>query len=437
MNSLTYNETLKYLYNQLPMFQRVGKAAYKADLGNTLQMMEILNHPHHSFKSIHIAGTNGKGSSSHMIASIFQAAGYKTGLYTSPHMVDFRERIKVNGNLISKNEVVNFVKNYNPIFEKIKPSFFEWTVALAFEYFKKCKVDIAIIEVGLGGRLDSTNVINPMASLITNIGFDHVDLLGNTLQQIATEKAGIIKLNTPIVISESQPKIKNIFINKAKLLNAPIYFADKIFKIQTSKIKNGKNELLVNSNKNQFKIKLDLTGSYQLKNTIGVLQLINVVRLNNFKITDTQIIKGLSNVCLNTNFTGRWQILNSNPLVIADTGHNVDGIKQVLTSLKQVKYKNLHIVLGMVNDKDISSVLKMLPKKASYYFVKANIPRALNETVLKEQALNLKLKGECFASVKQGLNKAIKCANKNDLIFVGGSTFVVADALQMSQFKNM
>jgi len=427
---VTYQQTLNYLFDQLPMFQRVGAAAYKADLNNTLKIMEVLNHPHLHFKTIHVAGTNGKGSSSHMLAAVLQAAGYKTGLYTSPHMVDFRERIKINGKVISKQEVVNFVEKYDDSFKKIKPSFFEWTVGLAFEYFKKKKVDVAIIEVGLGGRLDSTNVITPEVSLITNIGMDHMNLLGNTISLIANEKAGIIKKNVPIVISETQKETHAIFTNKAKRVNASICFADKTIKCKEDKIVKGKRNISVLFNNKLINLNLDLTGSYQIKNLKGVLQTLNVLSQNGFNITIANLKKGIANVCKLTQFTGRWQTLNLKPLIIADTGHNVDGIKQVLKNIKSINYINLHMVIGMVNDKDVNSVLKLLPKKANYYFVRASIPRALNENELQLLATKYKLKGKSFSNVLDGIKAAQKNANKNDFIFVGGSTFVVADALR-------
>lgn len=416
------------------MFQRIGAAAYKADLNNTLQLMEVLKQPHHHFKTIHVAGTNGKGSSSHMLASILQAAGYKTGLYTSPHMVDFRERIKINGKMISKKYVVDFVDKYKQDFEKIEPSFFEWTVGLAFNYFKNQKVDIAVIEVGLGGRLDSTNVILPDLSLITNISFDHMNLLGNTLSAIASEKAGIVKKNTPIVISQTQKEVEAVFIEKAKQENAPIYFADKFYKINSSHLNQGRRivEIL---NKNKVTMySLDLTGTYQIINLLGVLKSIELLKAKGFIITNTQIKQGLRNVCESTNFTGRWQTLVKSPLIIADTGHNEDGIKQVIKNIKLISFKQLHMVIGMVNDKDVSTVLRLLPKKAQYYFVKASIPRALDAIELQEKASRVNLKGTSYSDVKSGISAAIASAKKNDLIFVGGSTFVVADALAMKTF---
>ncbi len=428
---MTYQQTLDYLFERLPMYQRIGAAAYKADLNNTYKIVEQLNHPHKKIKCIHVAGTNGKGSSSHMLAAVLQQAGYKTGLYTSPHLIDFRERIKINGKLISKKYIINFVEKYKLEFEKIEPSFFEWTVGLAFDYFANQNVDIAVIEVGLGGRLDSTNVITPLVSLITNISYDHTNLLGNTLQKIAFEKAGIIKSNTPIVISQTQEATKTVFNAFAKKQKAPIQFADKNYSI---KAYNFRGNFLVTSifdkkhNKTN-KYELDLKGTYQLKNSLGVLNTLEILKTQGFPIPQKVIKKALKNVCELTGFNGRWQQISKKPLIIADTGHNEDGIKQVVENLLRLKYNKLHIVLGAVNDKDITKILSLLPKTAAYYFVKANVPRALNENDLERLAIKFKLNGIAYPTVKQGLMAAKKAYKKNDLIFVGGSTFVVADAL--------
>jgi dihydrofolate synthase/folylpolyglutamate synthase len=428
---MTYQQTLDYLFERLPMYQRIGAVAYKADLNNTYKIVEQLNHPQKKIKCIHVAGTNGKGSSSHMLAAVLQQAGYKTGLYTSPHLIDFRERIKINGKLISKKYIINFVEKYKLEFEKIEPSFFEWTVGLAFDYFANQKVDIAVIEVGLGGRLDSTNVITPLVSLITNISYDHTNLLGNTLQKIAFEKAGIIKSNTPIVISQTQAATQAVFNTVAKKEKAPIQFADKNYSI---KAYNFKSKFLVTSildkkyNKTN-KYELDLKGTYQLKNSLGVLNTLEVLKTQGFSIPQKVIKKALKNVCELTGFNGRWQQLSKKPLIIADTGHNEDGIKQVVENLLRLKYNKLHMVFGAVNDKDITKILSLLPKNASYYFVKASVPRALNGNDLERKAIKFKLNGSSYSSVKQGLMVAKKACKKNDLIFVGGSTFVVADAL--------
>lgn len=428
---MTYQQTLDYLFTKLPMYQRVGAAAYKADLNNTIAICKALGNPEKKIKCVHVAGTNGKGSSSHMLAAILQQAGYKTGLYTSPHLVDFRERIKINGKEIPKTEVVKFVEENKTAFENIEPSFFEWTVGLAFDYFAKQEVDVAVIEVGLGGRLDSTNVINPVACLITNIGFDHMNLLGNTLPLIAEEKAGIIKAKVPVTISQTQLEVISVFNNKAKDLKAPIEFADKNYKVISYKHENSylTIELLHKKTNTKHSYQLDLLGSYQIKNLMGVLNTIENLKDEGFLIEDPMIQKALSQVQKITGLQGRWQVIQSKPLVIADTGHNQDGIKEVLENLKRYSYKKLHFVLGAVNDKDISTILKMLPKDAIYYFCKASIPRALDEKELSVQAKKMGLNGKTFKTVPEALTAAKKQAKLSDLVFVGGSTFTVADIL--------
>lgn len=428
---MTYQETLTYLYEQLPMFTRIGSAAIKKDLTNTLALCEALNQPQNQFKSIHVAGTNGKGSTSHMLASILQEAGYKTGLYTSPHLTDFRERIKVNGEMISEQKVVDFVTNYQSIFEEIKPSFFEWTVALCFHHFAQEKVDIAIIETGLGGRLDSTNVIKPILSVITNIGWDHTDLLGDTLAKIAHEKAGIIKSEIPVIIGEHQEETFPVFMGKAKAEASQISLAMQKINI-----------LYFNSSINhsafdvQFQFGLywknvfcDLNGIYQERNIRTVLACLEPLRNSEFHINEQQVRDGLSFVKKNTGLMGRWQILGKDPLIICDTGHNVNGIEYVVKQLSMQTYNQLHMVIGMVKDKDIAKVLNILPKNATYYFTKANIPRALNEIDLQAQAASFQLQGKSFTSVKIALEAAKTAAKQNDLIFIGGSTFVVAEAV--------
>ena len=429
---MTYEKTLEYLFSRLPMFQRVGAAAYKADLNNTVAICQALGNPEKKIKCIHVAGTNGKGSSSHMLAAVLQQAGYKVGLYTSPHLVDFRERIKVNGKLISKAEVVKFVEDYKEIFEKIEPSFFEWTVGLAFHYFAQQEVDVAVIEVGLGGRLDSTNVINPVACLITNIGYDHMNLLGETLPQIAAEKAGIIKHKIPVTISQTQLEVIAVFNNKAQELKAPIEFADKNFKIAHHSYEKDflKVDILHRKDGSRHLYELDLQGSYQLKNVLGVLNTIDIIKQKGFIIEEGDVLKALKQVQKLTGLQGRWQTLSVKPLVVVDTGHNEDGIKEVLENLKRYEYKHLHFVLGVVNDKDISKILKLLPKDATYYFSKANIPRALDEKELAEKAKKIGLNGKSYKTVDEALERAKKQAKANDLVFVGGSTFTVADALQ-------
>lgn len=426
---MDYSQTIDYLYTRLPMFQRIGIAAYKANLDNTIALMEHLGNPENKFKSIHVAGTNGKGSSSHMLAAIFQKAGYNVGLYTSPHLKDFRERIKINGNLIPEEEIINFVKNHKDAFEKIEPSFFEWTVALAFNYFANEKVDIAIVEVGLGGQLDSTNVITPEACLITNIGWDHMNLLGDTLEKIAGEKAGIIKNSIPVVVSEKQPDIAHVFINKAKELGAPLYFASDEVDVKLLNRTNNYQELNVTYLNKTFHLNLDLSGTYQQSNIKGVLSVINLMIEKGWKISDENISNALQQVKQLTGLMGRWQVLSESPLTICDTGHNKEGILQVLENIELTPHQHLHFVLGMVNDKDISSVLSLLPNNATYYFCKPSIPRGLEAEELKNQAINYKLNGNVYSSVFEAINAAKKVAQSNDLVFVGGSTFVVAEAV--------
>lgn len=426
--AITYQKALNYMYNHLPMFQRIGSAAYKANLDNTLAICTLLNNPQNHFKSIHIAGTNGKGSTSHMLAAAFQEAGYKTGLYTSPHLKDFRERIKINGKMIPRKFVADFMEQYQQDFNRIQPSFFEMTVGLAFQYFADKKVDIAIIETGLGGRLDSTNVIAPLMGIITNISMDHMALLGNTLPLIATEKAGIIKPNTPIIIGETQKEIKSVFEQKAKKNKAPIYFADKHFFVS----KLTQNELVQVSHENEIyfeKLKPQLKGIYQSKNIATVLQAIQLSNTLGFSITKTHAKSAIQKVVDITGLLGRWQILQRSPLCIADAGHNEAGIKMVLKQIKQTPHEKLHFVLGMVNDKDISKILSLLPKNAIYYFCKANIPRGLDANELEKQALLFRLKGKVFKTVKAAFLAAKKQAAKNDMVFVGGSTFTVAEVV--------
>lgn len=426
---MNYSETLDYLFSQLPMFHRIGAAAYKADLNNTIAICNSLNNPQNNFKSLHIAGTNGKGSTSHMLAAILQTAGYKTGLYTSPHLKDFRERIRINGEMIPEKKVIDFVEKYSKQFEEIKPSFFEWTVGLAFEFFAEEKIDIAIIETGLGGRLDSTNIITPLLSIITNISFDHKDLLGDTLQKIAIEKAGIIKQNIPVVIGESQSETKNVFIQKAREQNASIVFADEHFKV-TRKIYSGHLQTLTVTSENKSQeYTLDLSGNYQQKNICTVFAAVTELRKQNFKITDEQIHQALLNTKQITGLRGRWEILNNQPLTIVDVGHNEAGIKEVMEQIHSLKKETVHFVLGIVGDKDRKNILQLLPKNFTYYFCKPNIPRGLDEKILFEEATAIGLKGNYFSSVQSAYDEAKKNASENDLIFIGGSTFVVAEII--------
>lgn len=429
---MNYDQTIDYLYSRLPMFTRIGAAAFKKDLTNTIILCAELGEPQHKFKSIHVGGTNGKGSTSHMIASILQEQGYKTGLYTSPHLKDFRERIRINGKMISKTQVVQFIKKNKKTIEKIEPSFFEATVAMAFDYFAKEKVDVAVIEVGLGGRLDSTNIIQPEISVITNISLDHTNMLGNTLEEIAFEKAGIIKKNTPVVIGETQENSKTVFLRKAEEMNAPIIFADQDLKVSNIQLKNSfltLNASLENGTK-ELSIKSDLTGLYQPKNITTVLETIKILNDKNiFSISDENILAGLKKVKINTKLMGRWQTINKKPLTICDTGHNEAGISEVIKNIESIKYKNLHIVFGMVKDKDITKVLALLPKNATYYFCQPNLERALNAQELKNQAASFNLIGNCYKSVTEAKQMAQNIAKEDDLIYIGGSTFVVAEAI--------
>lgn len=426
---MNYTETLDYLYSQLPMFQRIGSAAYKANLDNTIAICKLLDNPENKFRSIHIAGTNGKGSTSHLLASVLQSAGLKVGLYTSPHLKDFRERIKINAEFISEQYIVDFVKKHKSDFENIQPSFFEMTVGLAFDYFADQKVDIAVIEVGLGGRLDSTNVITPELSVITNISYDHTVLLGDTLEKIAIEKAGIIKKGIPVVIGESQTEVKSVFNERADQLSSPIVFADEKYKALNVHHSAGA-KLFLNMDIGKYtNLQSELLGIYQQKNICTVLSAIDVLNSHGFNLSEAAIRDGIKNVITQTGLLGRWQIISKQPLVIADTGHNEAGIKEVLNQIKQTPHDQLHFVLGMVNDKDISKILQLLPKNAAYYFCKAQIPRALNAEELAAQAVTAGLKGDTYSSVAEALIAAKKNAKPHDLVFVGGSTFTVAEVV--------
>jgi dihydrofolate synthase/folylpolyglutamate synthase len=406
---MNYQETTNWLFNQLPMYQLQGATAYKKDLTNTLLLAKHLNHPEKELKCIHVAGTNGKGSTSHLLASVFQEAGYKVGLYTSPHLKDFRERIKINNEEISEEFVCEFVANNKSFFEANDLSFFEMTVGLAFEYFVKEKTDINIIEVGMGGRLDSTNIITPLVSVITNIGFDHTQFLGNTLESIAFEKAGIIKNNIPVVVGEFTSETKKVFLEKTKETNSDIYFASDLI-----------NETY----------KSALLGDYQVHNKKTVQQTIKVIQTQNrFKISKENIKNGFLNVVKNTGLLGRWQQLNDSPKVICDTAHNSHGLKIVLNQIQNEKFDELHIVLGVVNDKDLNDILPLFPKKAKYYFCKPNISRGLNAKILEENAKKHSLKGKVYNSVSNAYANAIENSNTNDFIYIGGSTFVVAEVL--------
>lgn len=402
---MTYQETVDWMFSQLPMYQRQGQTAFKKDLTNILAFSEALGNPHQKFKAIHVGGTNGKGSASHMIASILQEAGYKVGLYTSPHLKNYTERIRINGKEISQDYVVEFIKQNKTFLEKQKLSFFEMTVGLAFDYFAKEQVDIAVVEVGLGGRLDSTNIITPEVSAITNIGLDHTQFLGETLPEIAFEKAGIIKNNIPVVIGERQKEVESVFFDKANEMNSSLSFASE----------------------SDCKLETDLLGEYQKNNTKTAVEVIR--KLSEFKISEDAIYDGLLNVVKNTNFKGRWQILQKSPKVICDTAHNKEGLIYVLKQLLEEEYRELHIVLGVVNDKKLDDIFSLFPKNASYYFCKPNIPRGLDQIELKGKARKFGLLGEGYDSVSEAYNAALKNVASQDLIFVGGSTFVVAEVI--------
>ena len=397
------------MFNQLPMYQLQGASAYKKDLTNVHLLVNHLGNPHKKLKSIHVAGTNGKGSTSHMLASILQEAGYKVGLYTSPHLRDYRERIKINGKEISEDFVCDFINKNKTFFESNDMSFFEMTVGLAFEYFAKEKVDIAIIEVGMGGRLDATNIITPLVSVITNIGLDHTQFLGNTLEAIAFEKAGIIKPNIPVVIGEFTPETKSVFLTKTAANNSEIYFSSDIIKKEYSS---------------------DLVGDYQIHNKKTVVQTISIVNSKGtYKISEDNIKSGLLNVKKNTGLEGRWQQMGKYPKIICDTAHNKNGLEIVLKQIQKEKFETLHIVLGVVNDKDLDEVLPLFPADAIYYFCKPNIPRGLDAIILQEKAATFNLNGKAYNSVSESYTKALQNASKTDFIFIGGSTFVVAEIL--------
>lgn len=428
---MNYPETLEWMFDKLPMYQRIGAAAYKADLNNTIQLLELLGNPHNNFKSVHVAGTNGKGSVSHMLASVFQEAGYKTGLYTSPHLRDFRERIRINGEMIPEENVTHFIDTYKDKFEQMELSFFEMTVGMAFDYFSKEKVDIAIVEVGMGGRLDSTNLITPELSVITNIDFDHTKFLGDTRAKIAYEKAGVIKSGIPVVIGETHPETAQVFIDKAKESNSPICFADQFFdcdKIHIESQTEQRFDVWKNSELYLEALEIPLMGNYQQKNLTTVMCALDILR-QNFDLSADDIRAGISKVIRNTHLMGRWQILNKDPLTIADTGHNTAGITEVVRQLAEMSYGKLHFVLGMVNDKDIDKALQILPRGAEYYFCKADIPRGLDANILAEKAFEMGLRGQVFESVSQAYRSAVNNARFDDVVFVGGSNFTVAEVV--------
>lgn len=426
---MTYPETLEYLYTQMPEYQRVGHLAYKPGLGNSLRLDAVFNHPHQQYKTIHIGGSNGKGSTSHLLAAILQQSGYKVGLYTSPHLVDFRERIRVNGEIVPKKYVVDFVKKYRERFEPVMPSFFELTMEMAFLYFAEQEVDVAIVEVGLGGRLDSTNIISPDLCVITNIGFDHMQYLGNTLPEIAAEKAGIIKPHTPVVIGESDDEeVKNVFTGKACSENAHIIFAETV--LNDFSAHRADDKWIINTHEYPDLI-YELSGFAQQKNAKTVLAAVAELKKIGYRIPKEAVYSGFARVTELTGLKGRWQVLREKPKIICDTGHNAHGIRYIVEQLKQEKYNRLHIVFGMVNDKDITSVLAMLPQQAVYYFTRASIERALDEKTLAKEAASFGLKGNTFGDVPTAIKAAKENADENDFIFIGGSSFIVADALPL------
>lgn len=424
---MNYQETLDFLFEKLPMFSRQGESAYKKDLTNIIALCEALGNPQNNFKTIHVAGTNGKGSTAHMLAAIFQQAGYKCGLYTSPHLIDFRERIKVNGLRCHEKFVVEFVEKIKPLIYQIQPSFFEITVAMAFSYFSNEKVDLAIIEVGLGGRLDSTNIIHPLLSIITNIGWDHMHMLGNTLPLIAAEKAGIIKEKTPVVIGENQPEVAEVFKTTAAGKQAPVYFASDNYYVTDWKYEHHYLNISVFHHDNQDGYTLDLTGIYQLKNLITVLQSVQVMRELGYAVDDASLKFALSHTKKLTGLKGRWELIRHDPTVIADVAHNYDGVKQVLSQIEHLTYNQLHFIIGLVKDKEIDPVLALLPKSARYYFTRAAIPRALDENVLATQANSHGLSGLAFGDINRALEAALQHASKDDLVIICGSIFLIAE----------
>lgn len=430
---MNYKQTIDYLYDQLPVYQKIGGNAYKEGLDNSLALDEYFGHPHRRYKTIHVAGTNGKGSTSHILAAILQQSGYKVGLYTSPHLIDFRERIRIDGEKISQKYIVDFVEDHKAAFEPIHPSFFELTMMMAFQYFADMDVDVAVIEVGLGGRLDSTNIISPDLSIITNISFDHTQFLGDTLEKITFEKAGIIKKGIPVVIGEALPETRPVFESVAGKVGAPVIFAEDYNYIGSS-VKTASGYLFQTIKYPQ--LKGQLLGNAQIKNAATVLCVVNELQKVGYNIPTVAVYNGFAHVVELTGLMGRWQIVrNSSPKIVCDTAHNTGGMKYIAEQLKQERYEKLHIILGMVNDKDISAVLELLPKDAVYYFTKASIPRALDEEDLKEKAKQAGLEGNSYPTVKDAVLAALNVAGKKDFIYIGGSNFVVADALEIKELK--
>ncbi len=440
---MNYIETLDYLYSRLPAYHRIGRAAYRNNLDVTLALDKYFGHPHGNYRSVHIAGTNGKGSVSHMLASILMESGHKTGLYTSPHLRDFRERIRVNGKMIPEAQVVAFVRDHRDIIESVQPSFFELTAAMAFDYFSGEGVDVSVIETGMGGRLDSTNIITPLLSVITNIGHDHADLLGGSPEKIAAEKAGIIKINIPVVIGETQPETMEVFYDKARESHSQIYFADRNYncipqedaadqEIRHFVVERFAGNPLATGHPSaagkRINVAVPLGGDYQARNIQTVFQVSECLG-DLLAIDEKAVVSGLRKVVSNTGFSGRWQILQKRPLVICDTGHNREGLEYVIRQTEKVNADRKHFVLGFSGDKDLSLVLSLFPVNAVYYFTRASVPRALDEKLLQREALKYGLRGECYARVEDARKSALKNASPDDLIFIGGSTFVVAEVL--------
>lgn len=431
---MKYTETLQYLYEQLPMFHRIGASAYKANLNNTLEISKLLGEPEKKFPSIHIAGTNGKGSTSHMLASILQEAGYRTGLFTSPHLKDYRERIRINGRMIRKSEVTAFVRLYKQAFREIQPSFFEWTFALASYYFHKEKVDIAVMETGMGGRLDSTNIVKPILTIITNIGYDHMQFLGDTLEKIAEEKAGIIKAGIPLVVGETHEETSQVFSRVADMQKSSIYFADQSYTVLSHDTFNpGMNRFNLKMQKvghpGHLNLSCPLTGRYQMKNLATVMQSVEILRAKGFDLSDQLVRNGISHVVRNTGLRGRWELIQRNPVTIADISHNKDGIQETLKHFTSADYIKLHVVIGVVNDKDVDAMLALLPVEATYYFCRANIPRGLDAATLAEKAWKKQLKGKAYPDVKSAVDSARIAAKPGEIVLITGSAFVVAEAI--------
>ena len=432
---MNYKETIQYLYDCVPMFQNVGAQGYKEGLSNTLALDEHLGHPHHSYRTIHVAGTNGKGSCSHTIAAILQSAGYKVGLYTSPHLVDFRERIRVNGQMISEDYVVKFVAEQRPFFEPLQPSFFEVTTAMAFKYFEEQRVDIAVIEVGLGGRLDCTNIITPILSVITNISFDHTQFLGHTLAAIAAEKAGIIKVGVPVIVGETNAETKPVFLAKAEEVNAPIVFAEDSSEILSFE-QDFAHATLLYTTRTMSELRGELCGYCQEKNTNTVLHALTALRQAGLRFEEPDVRRGFAHVCELTGLMGRWQRLSTSPTVICDTGHNEGGFAYIVRQLEAQPCHTMRIVFGMVSDKDVTTILAMLPKNAVYYFTQASVKRALSADDMRQKAALCDLSGHSYPTVSEAYNAALSDAEADDFVYVGGSSYVVADLLSFLFFKD-